>query len=104
MSMRWRKAYFAFALGWILAPSVYAAAPFYEGKTVKLIVGFSAGGGFDTYSRVIARHLGKHVPGNPTVVVENMTGAASLVAANHVYKVAQAGWFNIAQFPRQSGS
>lgn len=98
MSMRWRKAYFAFALGWILAPSVYAAAPFYEGKTVKLIVGFSAGGGFDTYSRVIARHLGKHVPGNPTVVVENMTGAASLVAANHVYKVAKPDGLTLLNF------
>jgi tripartite-type tricarboxylate transporter receptor subunit TctC len=69
--------------------TAYGAAPFYEGKTIRLIVGFSAGGGFDTYSRVIGRHLGKHIPGNPTVVVENMTGAASLVAANHVYKVAK---------------
>jgi tripartite-type tricarboxylate transporter receptor subunit TctC len=66
-----------------------AAAPYYEGKTIKLIVGFSAGGGFDTYSRVIARHMGKHIPGNPAIVVENMTGAASLVSANHVYKVAR---------------
>lgn len=69
--------------------TAYGAAPFYEAKTIRLIVGFSAGGGFDTYSRVIGRHLGKHIPGNPTVVVENMTGAASLVAANHVYKVAK---------------
>ena len=68
---------------------VHAAAPFYEGKTIRLIVGFSAGGGFDTYSRLIARHLGHHLPGNPTITVENMTGAASLVAANHVYKVAK---------------
>ena len=66
-----------------------AAAPYYEGKTIKLIVGFSAGGGFDTYSRVIARHMTKHIPGNPAIVVENMTGAASLVSANHVYKVAR---------------
>jgi tripartite-type tricarboxylate transporter receptor subunit TctC len=66
-----------------------AAAPYYEGKTIKLIVGFSAGGGFDTYSRVIARHMGKYIPGNPAIVVENMTGAASLVSANHVYKVAR---------------
>lgn len=69
--------------------TAYGAAPFYEAKTIRLVVGFSAGGGFDTYSRVIGRHLGKHIPGNPTVVVENMTGAASLVAANHVYKVAK---------------
>jgi tripartite-type tricarboxylate transporter receptor subunit TctC len=63
--------------------------PFYKGKTVRIIVGFSAGGGFDTYSRILARHLGKHIPGNPTVVVENMTGAASMIAANHLYNVAK---------------
>jgi tripartite-type tricarboxylate transporter receptor subunit TctC len=50
-----------------------------------MIVGFSAGGGFDTYSRTIARHMGKHIPGKPTVVVENMTGAGSLTAANYIY-------------------
>jgi tripartite-type tricarboxylate transporter receptor subunit TctC len=79
-------------------PSVYSAAPFYEGKTIKLIVGFSAGGGFDTYSRVIARQFGKHIPGSPAVVVENMTGAASLVAANHVYKVAKADGLTLLNF------
>jgi len=62
---------------------------FYKNKTVRIIVGFAAGGGFDTYSRAIARHLGSHIPGNPTVIVENMTGAASLIAANYLYKVAK---------------
>lgn len=66
-----------------------AQEPFYTGKTVRLVVGFSAGGGFDVYSRTISRHIGKHLPGNPTVIVENMTGAGSLVAANHVFKVAK---------------
>jgi tripartite-type tricarboxylate transporter receptor subunit TctC len=80
------------------APTVHGAAPFYEGKTIRLIVGFSAGGGFDTYSRVIGRHLGQHIPGNPSVVVENMTGAASLVAANHVYKVAKPDGLTILNF------
>ena len=70
-------------------PAACGAASFYEGKTIRLVVGFSAGGGFDTYSRVIGRHLGHHIPGNPSVVVENMTGAASLIAANHVYRVAK---------------
>jgi tripartite-type tricarboxylate transporter receptor subunit TctC len=78
--------------------SAYAAAPFYEGKTIKLIVGFSAGGGFDTYSRLIARHLGHRIPGNPAIVVENMTGAASLLAANHVYKVAKPDGLTILNF------
>lgn len=62
---------------------------FYKGKTFRVIVGFPAGGGFDTYSRAIARHIGKHIPGNPTMVVENMPGAGSLIAANHLYKVAK---------------
>lgn len=63
--------------------------PFFKNKTVRIVVGFSAGGGFDVYSRSISRHMNKHLPGNPTVIVENMTGAGSLVAANHIFKVAK---------------
>src|SRR5215813_15670145 len=55
---------------------------FYKGKTIRLIVAFSAGGGYDAYSRTIGRHLGKHIPGNPTIVVENMTGAGGIIHAN----------------------
>jgi tripartite-type tricarboxylate transporter receptor subunit TctC len=71
------------------ALSAMAQEPFYKGKTVRIVVGFSAGGGFDVYSRAISRHLGNHLPGNPTLIVENMTGAGSLVAANHIFKVAK---------------
>jgi tripartite-type tricarboxylate transporter receptor subunit TctC len=92
------KSLLAFMLVMGLATPTFAAAPFYEGKTIRLIVGFSPGGGFDTYSRVIGRHLGKQIPANPVVVVENMTGAASLVAANHVYKVAKADGLTIVNF------
>jgi tripartite-type tricarboxylate transporter receptor subunit TctC len=63
--------------------------PFYQGKTIRLIVGLAPGGGYDLYSRVIARHLGKHIPGNPTVMVENMTGAGSVITANYMYKAAK---------------
>lgn len=63
-------------------------ASFYKNKTVRIIVGYPPGGGYDAYSRVIGRHLGKHIPGNPTVVVDNMTGAGSIVAANHIFNVA----------------
>jgi tripartite-type tricarboxylate transporter receptor subunit TctC len=70
-------------------PAQVTAQDFYQGKTIRLIVGFAAGGGFDTYSRVIARHLGKHIPGNPSIVVENMTGAGSLIAANHIFNAAK---------------
>jgi len=62
---------------------------FYSGKTVRLIVAFSAGGGFDTYSRAIGRHLGKHIPGHPNIVVENMTGAGGIIHANFMYKQAK---------------
>jgi tripartite-type tricarboxylate transporter receptor subunit TctC len=65
-----------------------AIADFYKGKTVRIIVGFSAGGGYDAYSRVVGRHLHKHIPGNPSVVVDNMAGAGSILAANHINNVA----------------
>lgn len=64
------------------------ADDFYKGKTVTFVVGFAAGGGFDTYTRLIARHIGKHIPGNPEVVVQNRTGAGSLIAANYIYNQA----------------
>jgi len=57
----------------------------FEGETVRIVVGYSAGGGYDTYARTIAAHLGDHIPGNPNVIVENMPGAGSLVAANQVF-------------------
>ncbi len=63
------------------------AAEFYRGRTVSLIAGFNPGGGADTYARLVARHLGKHIPGTPTVVVRNMQGAGSVIAANHIYNV-----------------
>jgi len=68
------------AAGWAETP-----AEFYKGKTVDLMVGYSAGGGYDVYARMIARYLGKHIPGNPTVVVKNLDGAGSLRLANALY-------------------
>ena len=67
-------ALFSFATWGVFAD---AQEPFYKDKTIRLIVGLAPGGGYDLYSRVIARHVGKHIPGNPTVVVENMDGAGS---------------------------
>ena len=63
-------------------------AEFYRGRTVTVFAGTTAGGTYDLYARTIARHLGAHLPGSPTVIVQNMPGAASLVAAGHVYNVA----------------
>src|SRR6185503_19861116 len=61
---------------------------FYRGKTVNILVGFTAGGGYDLYARVLGRHLGRHIPGYPQVVVQNMLGAGSLKATQYVYGVA----------------
>jgi tripartite-type tricarboxylate transporter receptor subunit TctC len=63
-------------------------AGFYQGKTVRIVVGFSAGGGYDQYSRLIARHLSKYIPGNPSVIVDNMPGVGSIIAANHIFNAA----------------
>jgi tripartite-type tricarboxylate transporter receptor subunit TctC len=64
------------------------SASFYRGRTITLTAGFNPGGGADTYARLVARHLGRHVAGNPAVVVKNMQGAGSVIAANHIYNVA----------------
>ncbi len=61
---------------------------FYAGKQVRLLIGYSAGGGYDTYARLLARHLGRHIPGNPTVVPQNMPGAGSLRMANYLFNIA----------------
>src|SRR5215510_11799824 len=59
-------------------------AAFYRGKTLRIVVGFSSGGGYDVYARVLARHIGRYIPGNPTVVVQNMPGAASLKSVQYL--------------------
>jgi tripartite-type tricarboxylate transporter receptor subunit TctC len=66
------------------------AASFYKGKTVRIVVGFSAGGGYDHYARVLSRHIGRYIPGNPNVIVQNMPGAASLNSVKHLAAAAPA--------------
>src|SRR5688500_11511960 len=65
-----------------------SASEFYRGKTLSIVVGSGAGGGFDTTARLVSRHIGRHIPGNPTVIVVNMPGGGGLVAANHVFSAA----------------
>ncbi|MDO9443411.1 MAG: tripartite tricarboxylate transporter substrate-binding protein [Beijerinckiaceae bacterium] len=65
-----------------------AVADFYKGKSVQLIVGYGPGGGYDVYARILSRYMSKYIPGNPNIVVQNMPGAGSLVAANYIYNVA----------------
>jgi len=77
-----------------------AVADFYRGKQVSLIVGYGTGGGYDVYGRLFARHLGRHIPGHPNVVVQNMPGAGSLRAANHLYTAAPKDGTAIGTFGR----
>ncbi|MGB5081281.1 MAG: tripartite tricarboxylate transporter substrate-binding protein, partial [Burkholderiales bacterium] len=72
----------------------------YAGKTVTLIVGYKPGGGYDSVARLLARHLPRHIPGSPTVIVQNMPGANSVIAANHLYKVAAPDGMTIGTFNR----
>jgi tripartite-type tricarboxylate transporter receptor subunit TctC len=70
------------------AARAQTAAEFYRGKSIDLEIGYSVGGGYDLYARLVARHLGQHIPGNPTIVPRNMEGAASLRLANYLYAAA----------------
>jgi tripartite-type tricarboxylate transporter receptor subunit TctC len=63
--------------------------PFYKDKTIRIVVGFTSGGLYDQYARLLARHMGKYIPGNPNIIVQNMPGAGSLTATNYVYGVAK---------------
>ena len=76
------------------------ATPFFAGKTLRILVGFSAGGGYDLYARELARYMGRHMRGNPTVVVQNMPGAGSLKAVNYLYNAAPRDGTVIATFAR----
>lgn len=82
-------------IGLVLLPALpkAKAEEFYKGKTIRFVVGFAPGGGYDLAARIVSRHMGKRIPGNPTIIVENMTGAGSLIAANTTYKAEPDGLF-----------
>jgi tripartite-type tricarboxylate transporter receptor subunit TctC len=86
----------AFTLGASSAPA--AETGFYAGKTIQLLIGFSAGGGYDIYARTLARHMGRHIPGSPRLMPQNMPGAGSLKAVNYLYNVAPKDGTAIAAF------
>jgi tripartite-type tricarboxylate transporter receptor subunit TctC len=86
MSLRWVWIFTAII---VLIADSSRADDFYKGKTIRVIVGGSAGGGFDIYTRAMARHMGKHIPGNPVMIVENMTGAGTLIAAKYLHSSAK---------------
>ncbi len=73
-------------------------APFYEGKVIRMVVGSEPGGGYDRMARILAKHVPKYIPGNPSIVVENMPGASSLIAANYLYNIAKPDGLTIGTF------
>src|SRR5262245_20469377 len=75
-----------------------AVADFFRGRQLSIILGYGSGGGYDVYGRLVARHFGRHIPGNPSVVVQNMPGAGSLRAVNHLYNAAPKDGTAIATF------
>jgi tripartite-type tricarboxylate transporter receptor subunit TctC len=79
---------FACALAPLPAAAQDAIADFYKGKTLRIVIGYGPGGGYDIYGRVFAEHFGRYLPGNPTVVAQNMAGAGSFIAAKYMYSVA----------------
>ena len=110
MPRRWARRALA-ALAWTtcawtacawgaLSARAEAVAEFYRGRTVTLVVGYGPGGGYDVYARLVGRHLGRHIPGNPNVVVQNMPGAGSLRAVNWLYNLAPRDGTAIAHFAR----
>lgn len=88
----------ATALG-VQSASSAADDTFFKGKTIRIVVAFSAGGGFDLYTRAIGRHMGRFIPGNPRFLVQNMTGAGGLISANYMYKKAKPNGLTIGTFP-----
>src|SRR5512132_4346308 len=86
-----RTLLFLLCLVWSLGStsSLYAQSNFYQGKSIRVVRGGQVGDLYDLWARLIAGHLGKHIPGNPSIVVQNMPGAGSVIAANYVYGLAK---------------
>jgi tripartite-type tricarboxylate transporter receptor subunit TctC len=79
-----------FVLIWLFfTPAAWAQTPFYQGKTITVVAGVSAGSAYDLYARLMAQFMGKYIPGNPSFIVQNMTGAGSIIGANYVYNVSK---------------
>ena len=77
-----------------------AEKPYYKDKVISIIVGYSPGGGYDRVARILAKHLPKHIPGNPIVLVQNMPGASSMIATNYVYNIAKPNGLTIGAIDR----
>jgi tripartite-type tricarboxylate transporter receptor subunit TctC len=100
VAVEWVITILASALTLAVPAHAQSVESFYRGRTVTIVVGYSVGGGYDILGRVLARHLGKHIPGNPSVVVQNMPGAGSLRAANYLYNAAPKDGATLGVFAR----
>jgi tripartite-type tricarboxylate transporter receptor subunit TctC len=80
---------FILATNLVFSPTIHAQPPFDQGKSIRLITGSQAGSVADLWPRLIADHMGKHIAGNPSIVVQNMPAAGSVIAANYIYNVAK---------------
>jgi len=106
MSLLWTRTrilpFVIFVLPWVIlgfmSPSPSHGASYYEGKMVTIVVGYKPGGGYDRYARLLAKHLPKYLPGSPVVVIQNMPGGGSIIAANHIYAVAKPDGLTIGTF------
>ena len=97
-SVPWALWIFPLVIFLLGAPVFALGASYYEGKILTIVVGYKPGGGYDRYARLYAKHLPKHIPGNPTIVIQNMPGASSIISANHVYSVAKPDGLTIGTF------
>lgn len=84
-----RKMLFTLAIVFVSVIGAHAQAPFFQGRTITIIVGYQNGDGYDIWARLLAAHMNKHIPGHPGFLVQNMPGAGSRIAANHIYNVAK---------------
>jgi tripartite-type tricarboxylate transporter receptor subunit TctC len=82
----------------VTASTTALGEEYYKGKNIRFVVGYSPGGGYDTYTRAIARHIGKYIPGNPTPIVQNMTGGGSLISANYTFNRAKPDGLTVGVF------
>jgi tripartite-type tricarboxylate transporter receptor subunit TctC len=98
MAGRFLSLIFFLTLFVVGAKGAWARRSFYKGKVIRIVEAYAAGGGYDTYGRLIGRHLGRHIPGKPTVVVENMTGAGGLIAVNYLYNRAEPDGLTLANW------
>jgi len=96
------KSSFVFLLGMVLAHAqtaqLHAQSSFYQKKTIQVVVGSAPGGLYDRWGRLFAQHMGKYIPGNPDLIVQNMPGGGSMVAANYLYGVAKPDGLTIGMF------